>query len=336
MENTVLVLGAGVSFEYGYPIGSRLVTELKDDLRNCSAEQKREFNPILNSLIAMNPYSIDFFLSKKPEYSAHIKKLLIHRFLAAETINPDFIKRTVNNEGSSQESDSIYKKIFNAVPYEHYDRLFVISFNYDRSFEAYFIKALTALYEIPVEEAYSRFNKIKVTHVYGRLPSLQSNIESQYGILISDPNHYWSCEYGGYGKSSHMHLSLEAYAVKNLFTVHEDENKKEEKFWKNINEINTAVTLAKRIFFLGFGYHELNMEVLGFKENKQFQEIFDSSYRTELKKKLIVGTSLGMGAVERKRVLGTYNSIARLYSCTNIALFDEHVSLTNCDWDVLG
>lgn len=327
-----MVFGAGVSHEYGYPVGTKLLSEIKGELKG--NEHEKTSRAIYDSLVAMNPYSIDYFLSKKPNFADPVKRLILRRLMLAEAYNVDLIKTTVDASGVPQEHDTIYKKLFNSISERDYDRLVVISFNYDRSFEHYFLRALMAQHELTIEQAYDRFKKIRVVHVYGRLPSLSEQIEQDHGILISSPNQYWSCAYGKYEQQGSMRSNLENYAVERLFTVHEEENKKKEGFRHNLRTIRGEIRHADRVFFLGFGYHDLNMDVLGFKESHTIQDIYDEEYRAELKKKFIVGTAWGMGGVERNRVLKTY-PIKHLTPCSNLQFFDDHVSLTNDDWNVL-
>lgn len=324
-----MIFGAGVSSEYGYPIGSKLVRNLKSAL---DRQGHRTHAKILQDLNAINPYSIDYFLYRKPNHSEIIKQLLIQHLLDVEANNFDFIREVSDGNGGVVEKDTFYKMLFNILPVEKYDRLTVITFNYDRSFEGYFLKALMALYAETLEQAYERFKKIKVIHVYGRLPALGRNIEQEHGILINSPNDFWGCPYGDYPRHKSMESNIAKFAIERLFTVHEDGNKQTTSFGENLYFIYRAISDAKRIFFLGFGYHDLNMEILGFKESHLFKAHFDSEYRSELKKKTIAGTAQGLGGVEIRRISKTYG-IHKLINCNNLEFFYNFYSLLNKEWD---
>lgn len=66
----------------------------------------------------------------------------------------------------------LYKHLFINIPEEKYREYNVISYNYDRSFEFYFSRALARDNDCSLEEAFQRFEELKMVHIHGRLPAL--------------------------------------------------------------------------------------------------------------------------------------------------------------------
>ena len=126
--------------------------------------------------------------------------------------------------------------------HERLSRVTVVSFNYDRTLEHFLHQAVQNYYGCSSEEAAKVLSSLVILHPYGSVGSLpwqQSN-------TIAVP-------YGGELGSSAL-LSV----ASTLRTFTEGTNSKD----SQIKDIRASVFDAETIVFLGFAYHELNLEVL--------------------------------------------------------------------------
>jgi hypothetical protein len=116
----------------------------------------------------------------------------------------------------------------------------IINFNYDRCIEHFLFNAVQQLYRLDQKEAAGLFNRWKrIYHPYGSvgvLPWQQGNRKVAFGA--ADYGDIWG-------------LSQE------IFTYNEQMSAGD-----SLGEIRTAITNARRIVFLGFHFHQQNMDLL--------------------------------------------------------------------------
>lgn len=126
----------------------------------------------------------------------------------------------------------------------------VITFNYDRSFEYYFLNALMSKYKVEVERASEAMNQFKVVHVYGKLGELREMISDRcgdkqaeavpYGAVTNDPS-----ESAKYLKN----------AAEGITLIWDDPNEN-----KNIQEAQKLIYRKDNVLlFFGFGYDHTNL-----------------------------------------------------------------------------
>jgi hypothetical protein len=161
-----------------------------------------------------------------------------------------------------------------------------------------------ALFNMSEQNAWIKLSEIEIEHVYGRLPSLGSGIESEY--YLNNIDQLYLGKFIPYGGNSDTRRGvyrniLDEYAVQSIFTVYEDNHSIRPNFSEKQRKIRKTLEISQRIFFLGFGYHDLNMEILGFKPISQCKKenTFDVNQLEALQlsfdQKFIAGTALGMG-----------------------------------------
>lgn len=237
-HSVVLVLGAGASKPYGFPTGKELrdvvlslgatvadheisghlpqgvrrrdLMELRDKLQ----KERARVDALLQGLgvaegilseflsdLIYSPYkSIDAFLEHRKEYVDLGKALIAYYLIQCE-----------KSEMFAPEAGDWYQYLFGDLMMDSKNpdafvenKLTVITYNYDRSFEFRMLKALKAGFNWSVKQCAEALQRIPIIHLHGQLGSLtvpgaggrpyepkpsQSNIElAMKGIrIVSDP-----------------------------------------------------------------------------------------------------------------------------------------------------
>lgn len=256
----VLILGAGASITYGFPSGTQLV---KDIIQYCnqsnleiiiSSQPKLRIPPrqhiceFIEDLENSGRDSIDAFLKDRPEY-IFIGKLTIASVLRNKENREKL--RKAENDWCLLLINSIFVDK-NTIPPHN---VTIITFNYDRSFEERCYQVLNAR-GWEHEYAKKAVESFTIIHVYGRLAHLDwevKRLSTYHGPAASS--------YGG--KFHHIpnaSQEQETYLLKVI-----GENIQLQKPTQDI------LKQAHEVYFMGFGYHASNMNVLGFKESEEYQ-----------------------------------------------------------------
>lgn len=246
-QSTTLFLGAGASFDYGFPVGKELrrqivstnLAELVALDPNSDIGRTRSF---LQEFKRSQRYSIDSFLARRPEFN-EIGKIAIARVIvAAETQRRDAMFDT-------HEGDNWYQYLVNMLAIDEWhnfdpSRLSIVTFNYDRSLEYYLINALQATYGRKMSEVVERLQRMRLAHVYGSL-----------GTVWPGPD---SLEFGGHSKQSPSWTTTVRSAAARLRVIPEGRDDD-----PTLEPVRTAVGQAERIGILGFGFDRDNIRRLG-------------------------------------------------------------------------
>jgi len=257
---TVFILGAGASVPYGYPSGGKLRMEICDNSVTASSfiDLLKTESTVGIDTSSSNHFvdiffradeSIDFFLSKNPEFSDVGKIAIVYRILEAER-NSKFREET-NIEGQNWYSillDRMRKDLTKSDDYQAFgeNKVSFITFNYDRSLEHYLFDTLMASFYEKAKESYHRkrivdqINCIPIIHVYGKIGNLN----------WQGSKHEYVYDYGFDYNINHIRQM--ANNIKVISETRNTENK----------DITDLINNAKRIFFLGFGYAPENMALL--------------------------------------------------------------------------
>jgi hypothetical protein len=307
---TVFVLGAGSSAAYNFPLGSKLI----DDIRQAS-DFKFEMRRIVGA-------------SHEHDFAYGMETLFQREELDSETVNKfrrikdaasgfssidDFIdfendeKLTIYAKCaiayfiSTYEENSVLKtqatptriafdggmigswiehlwKIINKGnkknnPDKPFEDLSIINFNYDRCVEYYLSRAFQSIYEIDKKSSHDFINSMNIIHPYGSLGQLDN---TPYGIPHSGED-----------------LGFYNIRSKNILTYTESVER---------NVVNLSKEICsdcEYLVFLGFGFHPQNMKLLK-----------DFSINP---KRAIIATTMGLSGFAKKELKSTISS----YFCTN-------------------
>lgn len=243
-KRTVLILGAGASVDYGFPLGRGLITTICNSLASpnsalykllrdcdCPIDEIREFQLHLNN---SNLPSIDAFLENRKEFE-RIGKLAI-----AGALIPFETKSALDR---SQKPLRWYEYLHGKLIGRRLDffsnKITVVTFNYDRSFEYALFLAIKYSYGLNDEECEHYIQTIPIIHIYGQLgkPFWRSKAGRPYKPDLT-PEHAGKC-------------------AKSIKVLHEGEQNSPE-----LQDAQEALSNAQVICCLGFGYHSENINRL--------------------------------------------------------------------------
>lgn len=305
MIQTTIILGAGASCIYDFPTGEQLMTEIKDLL----ATDIQKNLDIVEKLKETTHDSIDSFLNSYPNYNKTVKSAIARILYRRE--NPNIFFQLKNK-------DNLYRILFKQIPPDSYHRYKIISFNYDRSFKWYFIKALMVDYKLTLGEAHKKLENLEIEHIHGRLSDLPGEDKNPLFKLGSIPYGYIYSGKLGEDRSdpiaqNNFYNYVERYGMDNFRTVYEGDTKNE--------RARHFIESSQRIIFLGFGYHDLNMKILGCDFSKPFPD------------KVIVGTAFEIQPIPKKVIENKFPGIDKLYLNTCADVFQNYICLENPDLD---
>lgn len=303
-KQTVLILGAGASKPYGYPVGEKLIdliigrTQLDSNDRRAIApllgvdvkeqtwtQSIQQLNQrFITRLQSSDAPSIDTFIHNHSDDVpfAMFGKAMICRALLNSTEHlfitddPVFAK------------DNWYKELWHSlsadVGKDHkrllQNKLTIITFNYDTSLERYLTTVILRNYPGADEAFVEKFFKtIPILHVYGK-------IDQHFNGRNSVP------------------LTREIVNGVSTFTESTDDGLR--------NTISDYIMDASTIYFMGFGYVDLNMKLL-----------FDFSRDLSLENKHINGACYGLTERRINEINRTYFQTRRFIDPRNKALMNR-------------
>ena len=299
---TVFILGAGASKPYGYPTAHDLRTKIIDKYNDTFTQYLKQYygeEAVYNNWLSKyqtykeafeksSTQSIDLHISRNPKFRFIGKMIIIHQIFFAE-------KFSILREEMDY-NDDWYSYIFTRMTDELQkpkqawlgkNEVSFISFNYDRSFEHFLYESMrNSFLDVSEEDIFNAVNSIPILHVFGKVASLEwQQGKTNLSYKEIDPYNYESRNF-----------------VDNISTINENET------IEIIDNIGKLIQHADRIFFLGFGYLDENLKLLG------FPDIINPN-------QIIRGT--GIGYTERER-LGIRNKyFNRIKDIDNNAIICE-------------
>ncbi len=273
--NTVFILGAGANIPYGYPSGAALrnaiivnnidhYRTIVKDLPHAFTTLFQNFEDFRRTFKNSSTPSIDLFLARNHHYRDIGKFVILANLLTSEGISK------FREESHIPEQDW-YSFLFNQMTKTLTDpedfrnfgnnKVTFITFNYDRSLEFFLLQSLANSFQAAHEdEIIAEVNKIDIHHVYGRLPDLTH--ESDNGLPYA------------LARTAEHKLSYSSFIenAERIKVIYDRQNGEYEDVLSKISE-------AKRVFFLGFGFAEENIERLKLDEIISYkQQIYGTAY----------------------------------------------------------
>ncbi|MBI4063988.1 MAG: hypothetical protein HY401_06760 [Elusimicrobia bacterium] len=278
-QDTVLVLGAGASKEYGLPTG----LELKDavvnavqadtvrskDISKATGVPEENFKNMAQGLKGSSLASIDEWLERQPAEIVEAGKICIC-YVIGEQEKPDLIWHRKWYDTLWQRMTEGTKKLNGILS----NRLRIVTFNYDRSLEEFFMKSAKYTYpNVSEQQCAEVLNQLRIVHVYG-----QAGFLPWQTMKYGDPKRLY------YGSGHWKEAAESAKAIKIL-----------SEFSSGSPEFELAtdhINRANIVLFLGFGYHKENMQRI--KPSK-------------LGGKFVAGTYFAKHSIPEKFTKGTLN-----------------------------
>lgn len=257
-DETVLILGAGASADYGYPVGRTLMMSIWDDLSNESTLYQLLYNcnfptklikQFGTDLRECNLPSIDAFLEHRGEGFERIGKAAI-----AGTLIPNEILANLSRTGWYE---YLHSRIIGRKEDFCRNKLTVVTFNYDRSFEAALFVALQKTYNLTDTETAAYVKVIPVIHVYGQLGGLPH---------LSDHGRPYDPK---------VNAGVIDHSIQCIKIVHEGKEDTPE-----FQLAQEKISKAKVVYCLGFGYHPENVKRLGLSQTLEGagKQVYLSTY----------------------------------------------------------
>jgi hypothetical protein len=252
---TVFILGAGASIPYGFPSGKTLVSEIIMTSRGTSLfsdlfpqDLRQDFSNALDLSFAP---SIDDFLEKRPEFMQIGKFAISYQLIQKE--DPRAISRDTKGNW--------YELLWHCMQAKVEDfannKVSFITFNYDRSLEFFLQRSLMNYFGISKDKANKIINDIPIIHIHGMLGSFE---EGQPFYRDYDPQ---------------ISSDIIKTGAEMIRVFHED--------YAEAGEIvrNAELLLqnAKKICFLGFGYHSVNIERIHLNQYSLGTSMFGTVYQ---------------------------------------------------------
>lgn len=263
------MLGADASSHCGYPLGRQLVSELVrlrgskdlDDLPN--GWDRSTVEDFLTELSRWDPSSIDAFLEANRGYLALGKFLIARQLKRLESVDRLF----------PPDDAGWYRYLFdcvfaNGTAEFALSRLKIVTFNYDRSLEAYLHTRIQSVFKLTSSQAFEVLGRLPVVHVHGCL-----------GDVVAYP----------YESTASIDKLIEI--SQRIQVIHEIDDRHDGFCNAMFRAAHDWFVDAERIYFLGFGFHADNL--------RRFR--FFSQETT--KNKLLRATLPGAGPQEQKALL---------------------------------
>jgi hypothetical protein len=298
MNPTVLILGAGASHPYGYPLGSSLVEEIVRLTVHGSplAEVLREpqLDVFHRRLRESETYSIDEFLECNPDFLEIGKLCIAAGLMMAGPVPSTRVAQEHHwyrylwarlREGAAKSSDF------------RDNRLSVITYNYEMSLERYLARVLANSFPDLAQsspEAVTEFatQAVPIVHLHGTLSGAD-------GLAAAEND-----------RGKFMTREFLDSAARGIRVVHEEIT--------GYRVAHERLGLAGRVHILGFGYHSTNLQRLELlrvsKEGNAWGEFG--------------GTAMGLGAAQRRRAAnGMKLGRGLLYDLDCLAYLKEYALL---------
>lgn len=237
---TVLVLGAASSAHCGYPLGMQLISQIVNAQRSGSGIplptcwEKAHVDQLVNRLSRAAHSSIDAFLETVPAEVDLGKYLITYCLKQNENVDSLF----------PPHQSGWYQYLFNSLlgpsgePFAN-NCFTVVTYNYDRSLEAYLYHALIARLGITETEALAALRKIPIIHVHGMLGRFPETLYE----TINDVDSIRDISTG-------------------INIIHEIRDSPNDFCSNEFRDANAAISEAEKVIFLGFGFHRDNVRRL--------------------------------------------------------------------------
>ena len=182
-KNTVLVLGAGASAPYGFPVGQDLIQyfvdalkppqlnkDLADPLRWCGFGDGKMVS-FRDTLAKSLPRSIDTFLQNRDEFLKLGKHAIASYLISWEQPLNILWRRTGNPPDSGKNTwyHYLWEQMQDSEQQFEQSPLSVVTFNYDRSLEYFLYGRVQAQFGVSEPRAVELVKTKPIVHVHGDL-----------------------------------------------------------------------------------------------------------------------------------------------------------------------
>lgn len=266
-KNILFITGAGASNPYGFPIGIKLKEEIVSEINSYKVNRPQhhllnkykcqEIDECLSILNSSCSITIDEVLNLIVQSKKHSIGRLLCALVACKILNKE-------DEDMLLSTKDWYNALFEfIVKNQQCDKLYIATFNYDRSLKHFLHKKLQ---ESPVnfskDKATSIVNEINILPLYFSPAYLEW--ENSVGPIAS---------YASIKDSNKCISALGAY-----IKLHTETNIYDT---ENFAWLNEKLSSADIIYFLGFSFHPDNVTNLKFQNIKSTASIYATLYNAD-------------------------------------------------------
>lgn len=277
-RSTVLVLGAGASVPYGFPSGEDLLKEITsyperyaESIRPLRFGQPH-IDEFVRELSRSNAPSVDTFLGYREKYRELGKAAIASLIMSKES--PEHCLRPDNPQNWYR---YLYQQMLagaSSLAEFRGNKLAIVTFNYDRSFEFFLRESVKALFEASSEDASTALRSFPIIHVHGLVGSLP-------GYPSDGASMPPSREYETDNQGDKLLAAIEGIRV-----LHEAQANSEE-----FAVARRYLAEAEQIFFIGNAYHDENIRRLHLQHYTGPQ---------------IIGSALGLTDGEKRQAINRF------------------------------
>jgi hypothetical protein len=304
-HSTVLLLGAGASAPYGYPTGAALRKIIIQGLTDPHSAQLKttlvrlgfheaELDAFASNFDASQQFSIDSYLQRQPQFRK------VATTAIAATLLPFENSRALLVDSPGRWYQYLFNRLESIGAFFGQGKgrkpLSIITWNYDRSLQAYLYKALFHSYAFRPQETTSELKKLGFLHLHGNLgplPPFNNNPEMhcyEYGSQIDD-----------------RRIRM---AAENINIIH-DESIEETRF----TEAKSLLNSAEQVVIMGTSFHPLNFERL---EPREWGSTNESGMFST-----VVSTK-GIPLSEQGEIISQFNNPCEIKDSDCLAVLHNH------------
>jgi hypothetical protein len=227
---------------YGFPTAKQLKNRICEALLNKHTmslladklgQSREELLEFREAFWRSGTPSVDAFLEGRPEF-LEVGKLAIAYCLIPFENEANLYRPSTDGDWYLHLSERLNQSF---DEFEN-NKLSIITFNYDRSLEYYLFNSLVNWHGKSVDECIEKLAKVPIIHVYGQLGTI--------------PYPQRGCrQYLPLGEDENNVRDALLDAAHGITLLHERAS--------DLTEACRRLTLARRICFLGFSYHPLNL-----------------------------------------------------------------------------
>jgi hypothetical protein len=241
---TVLILGAGARYPYGFPTAKGLKELICEAFSSPSSPPSvflsedcnfvpEQFFQFREAFLKSGQPSVDAFLERRPKF-LDVGKLAIAFCLMPFEREEKLYHPDPHRGGDWSEYLSV--KLNSSFEEFGENKLSIITFNYDRSLEHYLLNSLINLHGRTRDECASALEKIPIVHVYGQLGEQPYPKQGSHQYRADRVEHF-------------IYVKTAAAGIK---LYHEEAESASARACELLRG-------AKCVCFLGFGYHPFNI-----------------------------------------------------------------------------
>lgn len=314
---TVFVLGAGASSPFGFPTGLELLKKIINDkdvdrliFRYASYSEQKQVEDFREALYFSGLSSVDAFLQWNKEF-LKLGKILIGWYISTHESSGKLLMISEKDIDVKRDSDrrSWYREIWKRLSLRQDllvgGQISFVTFNYDRSLEHFLELCFKHCFyggkNIDADgkqKLVQILNEVNIIHTYGQLGFL----DWQKDKTVDFVRPYHPLQENEFGDFIKICQQLDLVRENSKLPV-------------GMERARKVIKDAEMIYFLGFGYDETNMQLLGLMDG-----VFSST-------QLIGGTTLGLGKSEISRI-ESYFTGAKSFASLPI---DEYIR-EEIDW----